>query len=73
MAILARHDASQRVEQICQEQQISPATFNKWKKAPEISQNEDRSRLKYILLFYYVFALDIKFSHLRLQGGGMNG
>ncbi len=32
MAILAKQDAGQSVEDICREHQISPATFYKWKK-----------------------------------------
>ena len=46
MAILAKHDAGQSVEDICREHQISPATFYKWKKELAIEQDEDKRRLK---------------------------
>lgn len=46
MAILAKHDAGQSVEDICREYQISPATFYKWKKELAIEQDEDKRRLK---------------------------
>lgn len=45
-AILAQHDAGQSVEQICREHQISPATFYNWKKDLEISQDEDKNKVK---------------------------
>lgn len=44
MAILAKHDAGQSVEDICREHQISPATFYKWKKELAIEQDEDKRR-----------------------------
>lgn len=46
MAILAKQDAGQSVEEICREHQISPATFYKWKKDLAIEQDEDKRRLK---------------------------
>lgn len=46
MAILAKQDAGQSVEDICREHQISPATFYKWKKEIAIEQDEDKRRLK---------------------------
>jgi len=44
MAILAKADAGQSVEDICREHQISPATFYKWKKASADNENEDKRR-----------------------------
>lgn len=46
MAILAKADAGQSVEDICREHQISPATFYKWKKEAADNENEDKRRLK---------------------------
>lgn len=46
MAILAKHDSGQSVEDICRDHQISPATFYKWKKEVVDSQNEDKRRIK---------------------------
>ena len=46
LAILAKQDAGQSVEDICREHQISPATFYKWKKEVAIEQDEDKRRLK---------------------------
>ena len=46
LAILAKQDAGQSVEEICREHQISPATFYKWKKEVAIEQDEDKRRLK---------------------------
>ncbi|HMQ59043.1 MAG TPA: transposase [Flavilitoribacter sp.] len=46
IAILAKQDAGQSVEEICREHQISPATFYKWKKEVAIEQDEDKRRLK---------------------------
>ena len=34
------------VEMLCQEHQISPATFYKWKNEVEIDKNDDKRRLK---------------------------
>jgi putative transposase len=34
------------VEMLCQEHQISPATFYKWKNEVETDKNEDKRRLK---------------------------
>lgn len=46
MAILAKHDSGQSVEDVCREHQISPATFYKWKKDLAIDQDEDKRRIK---------------------------
>ena len=46
MAILAKHDAGQSVEEICRLHQISPATFYKWKKDLAIEQDDDKRRLR---------------------------
>ncbi|MFK8102672.1 MAG: transposase [Saprospiraceae bacterium] len=46
LAILAKHDAGQSVDDICREHQISPATFYKWKKESADNENEDKRRLK---------------------------
>ena len=50
MAILAKQDAGQSVEDICREYQISPATFYKWKKEVAIDQDEDKRRVKQLEL-----------------------
>lgn len=46
LAILAKQDSGQSVEDICRASQISPATFYKWKKNLAIEQNEEKRRLK---------------------------
>lgn len=46
LAIIAKQDAGQKVEDICREHQISPATFYGWKKEYTDNQNEDKRRLK---------------------------
>ena len=46
MAILAKHDAGQRIEEICRIHQISPATFYKWKRDLAIDQDEDKRKIK---------------------------
>lgn len=46
MAILAKHDSGQSVEEICRLHQISPATFYKWKKDLAIEQDDDKRRLR---------------------------
>jgi len=46
LAILAKQDAGQKVDSICREHQISPATFYIWKKEYTDNQNEDKRRLK---------------------------
>jgi len=46
LAILAKADAGQSVEDISREHQISPATFYKWKKELKDNENEDKRRLK---------------------------
>jgi len=45
-AIVAKREAGQKVEDICREHQISPATFYTWKKELSDSQNEAKRRLK---------------------------
>ena len=37
---------SKTVEALCEEHQISPATFYKWKNEVETNKNEDKKRLK---------------------------
>lgn len=37
---------SKTVEALCEEHQISPATFYKWKNEAETDKNEDKKRLK---------------------------
>lgn len=37
---------SKTVEALCEEHQISPATFYKWKNESETEQHEDKRRLK---------------------------
>jgi len=37
---------SKTVEALCEEHQISPATFYKWKNEAEVDRNEDKKRLK---------------------------
>lgn len=46
LSILAKRDAGQKVEDICREHQISPATFYAWKKELADSQDEDKRHLK---------------------------
>ena len=50
MAILAKHDAGQSVEDICREHQISPATFYKWKKGVADNEDETKRRIKQLEL-----------------------
>lgn len=46
-AILATHlNGGKTVEAICEEHQISPATFYKWKNEADIQQNEEKRRLR---------------------------
>lgn len=46
-AILDSHlKGNKTVEQICEEHQISPATFYKWKNEVETERNDDKRRLK---------------------------
>jgi putative transposase len=40
------HKGSKTVEALCEEHQISPATFYKWKNEVETDKNEDKKRLK---------------------------
>lgn len=46
MAIVAKRDAGQSVEEICRLHQISPATFYNWKREFEISEDDDKHRIK---------------------------
>ena len=50
LAIVAKQDAGQKVEDICREHQISPATFYIWKKELSDNQHEDKRRLKQLEL-----------------------
>jgi putative transposase len=46
-AILNSHlQGKKTVESICEEHQISPATFYKWRNESETEKNDDRRRLK---------------------------
>lgn len=45
MAILAKHDGGQSVEEICRNHQISPATFYKWKKELAVEQDESKRKV----------------------------
>lgn len=46
LAILAEHDAGLGVGELSRKHQISPATFYKWKKEHQESQDEDHRRLR---------------------------
>ena len=46
VAIIAEQDAGKKVEDICRQHQISPATFYKWKQDLSDQQNDDRRRVK---------------------------
>ena len=46
LEILARHDAGEKIAELCREFQISPATLYKWKKNHVADQDEDKRRLK---------------------------
>jgi putative transposase len=46
-AIIDSHlNGNKTVEAICEEHQISPATFYKWKNELEVDKNEDKRRIK---------------------------
>ena len=45
LAILAKHDGGQSVEEICRTHQISPATFYKWKKELAAGQDEAKRQV----------------------------
>jgi putative transposase len=46
-AILESHQrGSKTVDQLCEEHQISPATFYKWKNEVETDKHEDKRRMK---------------------------
>lgn len=56
-AILASHlKGGKTVEAICEEHQISPATFYKWKNEADIQQNDEKRRLR-----------DLEVENLRLK------
>jgi len=46
LAIIAKHDSGQSVDEICRVHQISPATFYKWKRHLSDMEDEDKRRLK---------------------------
>ncbi len=46
LAIIAEQDAGKKVEDICRQHQISPATFYKWKQDLSDQQDDDRRRVK---------------------------
>ena len=46
LAIIAKQESGQSVDDICREHQISAATFYKWKKDVSDNQDEDKRRLK---------------------------
>ncbi len=46
LAIIAEQEAGTKVEDICRQYQISPATFYKWKQDMLDQQNDDRRRVK---------------------------
>ena len=46
LAILAKHESGQAVDEICREHQISPATFYKWKKDASDEQDGEKRELK---------------------------
>ena len=46
MAVIAKQEAGQSIEDICREYQISAATFYKWKKDISESRDDDKRRLK---------------------------
>ncbi len=46
MAIVAKRDSGQSVEEICRAHQISPATFYNWKREFEVAQDDGKRRIK---------------------------
>ena len=46
LAILAKHDSGQSIDELCRVHQISAATFYNWKKDLAIEQDQDKRRLK---------------------------
>lgn len=46
LAVLAKHESGQAVDDICREHQISPATFYKWKKGAADEQDGEKRELK---------------------------
>lgn len=46
LAIIAKQDSGQSVDEICREYQISPATFYKWKKEFSEDQDEEKREMK---------------------------
>ena len=45
-AIVAEQDAGKKVDDICRQYQISPATFYNWKQELTDQQNDDRRRVR---------------------------
>jgi len=45
---------SKTVEALCEEHQISPATFYKWKNEVDTNKNEDKKRLEHVWEFSFV-------------------
>jgi putative transposase len=45
LAILAKADSGQSIEDICRSHQISPATFYKWKKEMAVEQDEAKRKV----------------------------
>lgn len=48
LAIIAKQDSGQSIEEICRFHQISPATFYNWRRDLAIEQDEDKKRLKHL-------------------------
>lgn len=46
LAIIAEQDFGKKVEEICRQYQISPATFYKWKQDLSDQPNDDRRRVQ---------------------------
>ena len=46
MAILAKYDSGESIEDICRVHQISPATFYNWRKDKAIEEDAEKRRLK---------------------------
>lgn len=48
LTIIAEQDAGKKVDEVCRQYQISPATFYKWKQDMSDQQNDDRRRVKHL-------------------------